>query len=95
MVSHFPLNFDSSRITLPARELARRLSGTDEIVLLWHPEDDRVEVSVCDVMTGAAVHIDIAPGDAMDAFTHTYAYVASREAVDHGASDEVVAPVDG
>jgi hypothetical protein len=95
MVSHSPLNFDSSRITLPVRELARRLSGTDEIVLLWHPEDDRVEVSVCDVTTGATVHIDIAPGDAMDAFTHTYAYIASREAVDHRASDEVVAPVDG
>ena len=65
------MNFDNSRT---ARELARRVSGTDEIVLLWHPEDDRVEVSVCDVTTGATFHIQIAPRDAMDAFTHPYAY---------------------
>ena len=95
MVSHSPLNFDSSRIALPARELARRRSGTDEIVLLWHPEDDRVEVCVCDVTTGAAVHVDIAPGDAMDAFTHTYVYVTGREAAGRRVSDEVVAPVNG
>jgi len=94
MVSHSPLNFDNSQITLPARELAQRRSGTDEIVLLWHPEDDRVEVSVCDVTTGATVSIEIAPGDALDAFTHTYAYVASPETVDQPVSDEVVATVD-
>ena len=94
MVSHSPLNFDSSRIALPARELARRRSGTDEIVLLWHPEDDRVEVSVRDVTTGVTFHIDIAAGDALDAFTHPYAYLASRETLER-MNDEVVAPVDG
>jgi hypothetical protein len=77
-----------------ARELARRLSGTDEIVLLWHPEDDRVEVSVRDVTSGATFHIEVAPGNALDAFTHPYAYVASRETLE-GLSDEAVAPVDG
>jgi hypothetical protein len=65
------MNFDNSRT---ARELARRVSGPDEIVLLWHPDDDRVEVSVCDVTTGATFRIEIAPGNAMDAFTHPYAY---------------------
>lgn len=65
------MNLDSSRTT---RELARRRSGTDEIALLWHPEDDRVEVSVRDVTTGATLHIEIAPGNALDAFTHPYAY---------------------
>lgn len=93
MVSHSPLNFDSIRITAPARELARRRSGTDEFVLLWHPEDDRVEVSVRDVTTGATFHIEVAPGNALDAFTHPYAYLASREALER-VSDEVVAPVD-
>jgi hypothetical protein len=92
MVFHSPLNFDTGRMTAPARELARRQSGTDEIALLWHPEEDRVEVSVRDVTTGAT--LQIAPGNAMDAFTHPYAYVASREIVDR-MSDEVVAPVDG
>jgi hypothetical protein len=81
-------------MTAPARELTRRQSGTDEIVLLWHPEDDRVEVSVRDVTTGATFHIEIAPGNALDAFIHPYAYVASRDAIDR-VSGEVVAPVDG
>jgi hypothetical protein len=94
MVFHSPLNFDTSRMTAPARELARRQSGTDEIALLWNPEEDRVEVSVRDVTTGATLHIEIAPGNAMDAFTHPYAYVASRKTLDR-MSHEVVAPVDG
>ena len=94
MVFHSPPNFDTGPMTAPARELARRQSGTDEIALLWHPEEDRVEVSVRDVTTGATLHIEIAPDNAMDAFTHPYAYVASRETLDR-MSVEVVAPVDG
>ena len=94
MVSHSTQNFENSRLAGPGRELMRRRSGTDEIVLLWHPEDDRVEVSVSDVTTGATFHIGIARGKALDAFTHPYAYVASREVLDR-VSDEVVAPVDG
>jgi len=94
MVFHSPLNFDTSQMTAPARELARRQSGTDEIALLWHPEEDRVEVSVRDITTGATLHIEIAPGNAMDAFTHPYAYVASRETLDR-ISHEVVEAVDG
>lgn len=86
MVVHSALELDSSHIAAPARELARRRSGTDEIALLWHPEVDRVEVSVRDVSTGTALHIDVAPGNALDAFTHPYAYVAA---------DDVVAPVRG
>jgi hypothetical protein len=94
MVFHSSQNFESSRMTAPARELARRRSGRDEIVLLWHPQDDGVEVSVRDVVSGATLHIEVAPGNALDAFTHPYAYVASREAFDR-VSHEVVAPVDG
>jgi hypothetical protein len=94
MVFHSPLDFENSQMNAPARELALRRSGTDEIALLWHPEDDRVEVSVSDVTTGATFHIEVAPGSALDAFTHPYAYVASREAVER-MIDEVVAPVDG
>ena len=94
MVVHSPLNFESARMTAPARELARRASGKEEIVLLWHPEDDRVEVSVRDITTDATFHIEIAPGNALDAFTHPYAYATGRETVDR-ESDEVVAPVDG
>jgi len=89
MVSHSSQNLEA-----PARELAQRVSGTEEIVLLWHPDDDRVEVSVRDVTTGATLSIEVAPGNAMDVFTHPYAYVASRHILDR-VSDEVVAPVDG
>jgi hypothetical protein len=58
------------------RELAQRLSGTDEVLLLWHPEIDCVELSVSDVTTGEGFHIEVAPGTAMDAFHHPYAYAA-------------------
>lgn len=94
MVFHSPLNFDNSRMIAPARELARRQSGTDEITLSWHSEDDRVEVSVRDISTGATFHIEVAPGNALDAFTHPYAYAASRETVEQ-LSVEVGARVDG
>ncbi len=63
----------------PTRELAQRLSGTDEVLLLWHPEIDRVELSISDVTTGEGFHIEVAPATAMDAFHHPYAYAARRE----------------
>jgi hypothetical protein len=49
---------------------------------------------VRDITTGATLHTEIAPGNAMDAFTHPYAYVASRETLDR-MSHEVVEAVDG
>jgi hypothetical protein len=94
MVSHSPQSFEIDQITAPARELARRQSGSDEVVLLWHPEDNRVAVSVRDVTTDATFRVEVAPRNAMDAFIHPYAYAASREPIDR-TTDEVVAPVDG
>ncbi len=38
------------------RELAQRLSGRVEVLLLWQPEADRVELSVHDLAT------DVHPG---------------------------------
>jgi len=66
-------------VSAPARELAQRLSAADEVVLLWHPDTDRVELSVRDLATGADFRIEIAPGNAIDAFYHPYAYAATRE----------------
>jgi hypothetical protein len=66
----------SSNVEIAARELAQRVSGTDEVLLLWHPESDQVEVFVRDVETGVGFHLDVAPGTAIDAFNHPYAYVA-------------------
>ena len=57
-----------------ARELALRLSGTDEVQLLWHPPSDCIELSVRDLETGAGSQIAVAPSRAVDAFYHPYAY---------------------
>ena len=61
-----------------ARELAGRRSGADEVLLLWHPDSDRVEVAFRDTETGAEVRFDVEPRDAIDAFHHPYAYLAWR-----------------
>lgn len=61
------------------RELAQRLSGTDEVRLLWHPGSERVELSVRDLETGEGFQLDVAAGRAIDAFYHPYAYAARRE----------------
>jgi hypothetical protein len=63
----------------PTRELAQRLSGTVEVLLLWHREIDRVGLSVRDLSTGAGFHLEVAPANAIDAFYHPYAYAAMSE----------------
>jgi hypothetical protein len=60
------------------RELAQRRSATDEILLLWYPEVDRVELVVRDIATGAGFLIEVEPGHAIDAFYHPYAYAPRR-----------------
>jgi hypothetical protein len=74
-----PLPATDERVSAPARELAQRLSAADEVLLLWHPDTDRVELYVRDLATGADFRIEIAPGNAIDAFNHPYAYAATRE----------------
>lgn len=77
-----------------ARELAQRLSGTDEVLLLWYPESKRVKLSIRDLATGAAIHLEVAPATAIDAFYHPYAYMASRENLDRVVEVEATS-VDG
>jgi hypothetical protein len=57
-------------LNAPTRELARRRSGTLEVLLLCHPRIDGVELSVSDMTTGESFQIDVAPETAMDAFHH-------------------------
>jgi hypothetical protein len=59
----------------PARELAHRRSGDVDVLLLWHPDIDRIELCILDLATGVSVHVDVAPDKALDAFNHPYAYV--------------------
>lgn len=70
--------FDTSMSPM-TRELAQRMSGTDEILLLWQPESDRVEISIRDIATGAGFQFEVTAGCAIDAFYHPFAYVASSE----------------
>lgn len=74
-----PSHATGKDVRVPTRELAQRVSGTTEVLLLWHAEIDRVEVSVHDLATGAGFRIDVPPGSAIDAFYHPYAYEARRE----------------
>ena len=64
----------------PARELAQRLTGGVEVLLLWHPDVDSLELSLQDRATGAGFHVEVAPEDAIDAFYHPYAYGSGCEA---------------
>ena len=66
-------------VSVPARELALRQSGSVEILLLWHPEADRVELSVRDVTTDVGFDVEVEPGNAIDAFNHPYAYAPRRD----------------
>ena len=58
------------------RELAARESDGVHVVLLWHPDEDAVSVSVEDARAGARFQIAVAPDRALDAFYHPFAYAA-------------------
>jgi hypothetical protein len=64
----------------PTRELAQRLTGAVEVLLLWHPDIDSVELSLQDRATGAGFQVEVAPEDAIDAFYHPYAYASGGDA---------------
>ena len=81
-------------LTKPTRELAQRLSGMDEVLLLWHPEVERVELSVRDATTGEGFQVEVAPDRALDAFYHPYAYASPGESSSRVARVEATT-VDG
>jgi hypothetical protein len=83
-----PVVLDGRTYGAPVRELAQRVSGTDEVLLLWDPESDGVSLSVRDLESGAGFDVEVEPASAMEAFYHPYAYVARR-----GNSDRVVRAV--
>ena len=60
------------------RELDYRSNDGLEVTLLWHPETNRISVSVFDAKTGDDFELEIDRADAMDAFHHPYAYAATR-----------------
>jgi len=50
-----------------------------DVRLFWHPQIERVGLAVRELATGAGFQIDVAPGNAIDAFYHPYAYAARCE----------------
>jgi hypothetical protein len=58
------------------RELAAREGDGICVRLLWHPDDDALSVSVEDARAGDRLEIAVAPGRALDAFYHPFAYAA-------------------
>jgi hypothetical protein len=65
------------RAGAPTRELAQRLTGGVEVLLLWYPDIDLVELSLQDRATGGGLRVEVAPEDAIDAFYHPYAYASA------------------
>jgi hypothetical protein len=62
--------------TPQARELAARESDGVHVVLLWHPRENSLTVSVEDARVGDRFRIAVAPDRALDAFYHPFAYAA-------------------
>ena len=65
-----------SPMSTNARELAARSNDGVQVLLLWHPADNAVTVSVEDARIGDRFQIAVAPDRALDAFHHPYAYAA-------------------
>ena len=58
------------------RELAVRDNDGVHVLLLWHPDENAVTVSVEDARIGDRFQIAVAPDRALDAFYHPFAYAA-------------------
>lgn len=65
-----------SHATPNTRELAARESNGISVLLLWHPREDAITVSVADDRRGDHFRIAVAPNRALDAFYHPFAYAA-------------------
>ena len=58
------------------RELAARESDGVRVLLLWHPREDAVTVSVEDACAGHRFELAVQRDRALDAFYHPFAYAA-------------------
>lgn len=60
------------------RELAHRTANDIEVRLFWSAPANRVTVEIVDRCFGESVEFEVAGSDALDAFHHPYAYLASQ-----------------
>jgi hypothetical protein len=58
------------------RELADREIDGVHVLLLWHPVENALTVSVDDARLGDSFQFAVAPERALDAFYHPFAYAA-------------------
>jgi len=65
-----------SSATSDTRELAARESDGLHVLLLWHPREDALTVSVEDSRAGDRFQLAVARDRALDAFYHPFAYAA-------------------
>ena len=65
-----------SPATPHTRELAARETDGIHVLLLWHPRDNAITVSVEDDRREDRFQLAVAPDRALDAFYHPFAYAA-------------------
>ena len=65
-----------SGATPQTRKLAARESDGIQVLLLWHPDQEALTVSVEDARLGDRFHIAVARDQALDAFYHPFAHAA-------------------
>jgi len=56
------------------RELAHRAHDGLEVTLLWDARSNEVSIDVADERSNTSFSLPVAPGSALDAFNHPYAY---------------------
>ena len=67
---------DSTDTAVNTRELASREGDGVLVVLLWHPREDALTVSVEDERAGRRFELSVDRCRALDAFYHPFAYAA-------------------
>ncbi len=65
-----------SPATPDTRELAARESDGLQVLLLWHPNENALTVSVEDGRVGEHFELPVAADRALDAFHHPFVYAA-------------------
>ena len=65
-----------NRETSRALELAVRENDGIHVLLLWHPDDNALTLTVEDARLGDRFQLAVAPDRALDAFYHPFAYAA-------------------
>jgi hypothetical protein len=60
------------------RELANRRNGGLEIILYWHANDNSISIDIHQESTEETMSFPVPADQALDAFDHPFAYLASK-----------------